>query len=76
MKAQLKRHGVKLFVGLLGLYLLFVMDLGGRSFARHVVRVFKTPEMRELGSEIANKVIDVASGAKRRAVLALGPTTD
>ena len=63
----LKKNGVRIFLGLVVAYLLFVMDLGDHSFAGHVVRILKTPESRELGNEIVDKVVTVASGAKHRA---------
>jgi hypothetical protein len=65
-----KDHGVRVLIGLVGVYLCFVTQLGDRSFAGHVFRILRTPEAQELGDEIAYKVVSVASGAKRRAELA------
>lgn len=71
MAAFLKKHGVKVFVGLVVAYLLFIMDLGDHTFAGHVVRILRTPESRELGHELVDKVVTVASGARHRALVAL-----
>jgi hypothetical protein len=65
-----KDHGVRVLIGLVGVYLCFLMQLGDRSFAGHVYRILRTPEAQELGEEIVDKVVSVASGAKRRAELA------
>ena len=65
-----KDHCVRLLIGLAGVYLCFLMQLGDRSFAGHVYRILRTPEAQELGDEIVDKVVNVASGAKRRAQLA------
>lgn len=66
----LKEHGVRVAAAVVVLYLLFLMQLGDRSFAGHVLRILRTPEAQELGDEIVEKVVSVASGAKRRAQLA------
>ena len=71
MRAFLKKNGVNVLIGLVAAYLLFVMDLGDHTFAGHVWRIMNTPESRELGNEIADKVVTVASGAKHRALAAL-----
>jgi hypothetical protein len=76
MVVLLKKHRLRVGMTLLALYGVFLMDLGGRSFANHVVRILKTPESRELGSELVGKATDAASGARRRAMLALGPSHD
>lgn len=67
----LKKNGVKIFLGLFAVYLVFLMDLGDHSFAGHVARILRTPESRELGNEIVDKVVTLASGAKHRALAAL-----
>ena len=66
----LKDHGLRLLAVLIGLHLCFIMELGDRSLAGHVVRILRTPESQELGDEIVAKVTSVASGAARRAQLA------
>jgi uncharacterized membrane protein (Fun14 family) len=66
----LKEHAVRVLALLVGVYLCFLMQLGDRSFAGHVLRILRTPEAEELGDEIAEKVVSLASGAKRRAELA------
>jgi hypothetical protein len=66
----LKEHAVRVLAVLVGVYLCFLMQLGDRSFAGHVLRILRTPEAEELGDEIAEKVVNLASGAKRRAELA------
>jgi len=66
-----KKNGVKVFLSLVVIYLLFIMDLGDHTFAGHIVRILRTPESRELGQEIVDKVVTVASGAKHRALAAL-----
>lgn len=65
-----KEFWVHVLVTLLGSYLFFVVQFGDRSFASHVLRILRTPEAQELGDEIVDKVVSVASGAKRRAQLA------
>ena len=67
----LKKNGVRIFLGLVAVYLVFLMDLGDHSFAGHVGRILRTPESRELGNEIVDKVVTLASGAKHRALAAL-----
>ena len=71
MGAFLKKNGVRLLLGLVVVYLIFIMDLGDHSFAGHVVRILRTPESQELGHELVQKVVTLASGAKERAMLAL-----
>jgi hypothetical protein len=71
MGPWLKKHGWQILVGLIAAYLLFVMDLGGRSFAGHVVRIAGTTEVRQLGQAVANKVVDVAGEAKRSVMSAI-----
>ena len=66
----LKEHAIRVLAVLVGVYLCFLMQLGDRSFAGHVLRILRTPEAQELGEEIADKVVSVVSGAKRRAELA------
>jgi hypothetical protein len=65
-----KDHGLRVLAVLAFVYLAFLMQLGDRSFAGHVWRILRTPEAQELGDEIAYKVSDLLSGAKRRAELA------
>lgn len=66
----LKDYGLRLLAVLIGLHLCFIMELGDRSFAAHVIRILKTPEAQELGDEIIVKATSFASGAARRAQLA------
>lgn len=66
-----KEHAVRVLGVLIGVYLCVLMQLGDRSFAGHVLRILRTPEAQELGEEIVEKVATVATGAKRRAELAL-----
>jgi hypothetical protein len=70
MAKYLKEHGLKVLGGFIVVYVLFIMQLGQRSFMGHVVRILKTPEAQELGDEVVDKVVTVASGARRRAQLA------
>ena len=72
----LRQHGLRVVGLLILLYILFLMPLGDHSFAGHVVRILKTPELQELGEEIVNKVDDVVGGAKRRVQLAFGRYRD
>jgi len=74
MRPLLKQHGWRLFFILLGFWAIFIMDLGGRSFATHLARILRTPESRELGSEMVAKVSELASAARRRVLLAFGPS--
>jgi hypothetical protein len=71
MGSFFKQNGIKIFLGLVVVYLLFIMDLGDHTFAGHAVRILKTPESRELGDEIVDKVVTLATGAKHRAMAAL-----
>jgi hypothetical protein len=66
----LKEHGLRVLAVLVGVYLCFIMPLGDRTFGGHVWRILRTPEAQELGDEIVIKVVDAASGARRRAELA------
>lgn len=66
----LKEHGLRVLAVLTVVYLIFIMQLGDRSFASHVWRILRTPEAQELGDEIVDKVATFVSGARRRAQLA------
>ena len=72
MGSLLKKEGWKIVAGVFVLYGLFVMDLDGHSFAGHVARIAQTPESRELGHAMLDKVVHVASGTRRRVMLAFG----
>jgi len=71
MGQWLKKHGWQLLLGLIAAYLVFVMDLGGHSLAGHVVRIAQTSEVRQLGSAVVDKILDVASEAKRGVLSAI-----
>ena len=57
----LKEHAVRVVAVLVGVYLCFLMQLGDRSFAGHVLRILRTPEAQELGEE------EVRAGQQPRA---------
>lgn len=65
MAQWLKKHGWQLFFGLIGSYMLFVMDWGGHSLAGHLLRISSTAESREFGGAIVEKVVGLAGEAKR-----------
>ena len=76
MRSFLTQHGLRLFGLLLAAYLVFIMELGGHTFAGHVVLILKTDESRELGRQIVAKLSSVASGAKHRAELAFSSDSE
>jgi len=51
----LKKHSWKVLAALGGFYvfyLIFLMNLGTRTFAQHLLRIATTPEAQDLASEV------------------------
>lgn len=66
---ELRRDWWRVVLGLFVIYLLFFMDLDGRSFAQHVLRIARTPETRDLGYAIGEKVARIMDNVRHRADL-------
>lgn len=64
-----KRDWWRFLLTLLVIWLVFFMDLEGRSFAQHVVRIATTPETQELGYAIGEKFGRMVDDVRRRADL-------
>jgi len=62
-----RRDWWRVVLGVFVIWLVFFMDLEGRSFAQHVVRIARTPETRELGYAIGEKFGRVFDDVRRRA---------
>ena len=62
----LKLHGLRLVLGAIVVYLIFFLSLGSRTFFQHVVRVWTTPEARELGYELQETIGSAALAVTRR----------
>lgn len=62
-----RRDWWRVVLGVFVIWLVFFMDLEGRSFAQHVIRIARTPETRELGYAIGEKVGRIMDDVRRRA---------
>ena len=62
-----KRDWWRILLGVLSVWLVFFMDLNGRSFASHMWRIANTPETHELGEAIGEKFSRFFHGVSRRA---------
>jgi hypothetical protein len=51
-----KTHWLRLILGVSAVYMIFLLNLGTRTMAGHLYRIFTTPEARECGSEIVSTV--------------------
>ena len=72
MVVFIKTYGLRLFLGLIVIYMLFFFSLGTRTFAQHVLRIGRTPEARELYSELGGTVASATSAVTRRIRAATG----
>lgn len=61
-----KQHGLKLFISLVAIYLVFFMSLGTRTFFQHLVRIARTPEVQELGEELVGTLASATNTVKRK----------
>jgi hypothetical protein len=61
-----KRDWWRILLGVLTVWLLFFMDLNGRSFVNHLWRIANTPETYELGEAIGEKFATFFRGVSRR----------
>ena len=62
----LKQHGLTVAISLVAVYLVFFLSLGTRTFAQHVLRIARTPEVQELGEELADTLASATDSVKRR----------
>ena len=62
-----RRDWWRFLLTLFVIWLVFLMDLEGRSFAQHVVRIATTPETKELGYAIGEKFGRMMDDVRRRA---------
>jgi hypothetical protein len=63
---DLKRDWWRILLGLFVIWLVFFMDLDGRSFASHLYRIVNTPETHELGDAIGDKFASLFHGVSDR----------
>jgi hypothetical protein len=61
-----KRDWWRILLGVFVVWLVFFMDLEGRSFAGHMLRIVNTPETHELGDAIGDKFATFFRGVSRR----------
>jgi hypothetical protein len=61
-----KRDWWRILLGVFVIWLVFFMDLEGRSFASHMLRIVNTPETHELGDAIGEKFSTLFRGISRR----------
>jgi hypothetical protein len=61
-----KRDWWRILLAVFAVWLVFFMDLDGRSFAGHLVRIVNTPETHELGDAIGDKFVSFFGGVRRR----------
>jgi hypothetical protein len=66
MANALKKNGAKIITALMAFYFIFIMNLGTRTFAQHVIRIATTPEARELGYEVFNTASEATHAVTRR----------
>lgn len=62
----LKQHGLTLAVSLVAIYLVFFLSLGTRTFAQHMLRIARTPEVQELGEELVDTLASATQSVKQR----------
>ena len=72
MVVFIRTYGLRVLLTLIVVYLLFFMSLGTRTFAGHVWRIARTPEARELYSELAGTISSTTSAVTRRLRAAAG----
>jgi hypothetical protein len=72
MVVFIKTYGLRLLLGLIGIYALFFLSLGTRTFAQHMLRIGRTPEARELYSELGGTIGSATSAVTRRIRAATG----
>ena len=60
------RYWWRILLTVLVVWLVFFMDLEGRSFAGHLRRIARTPETHELFDAIGYKVSSVFRGVRER----------
>lgn len=61
-----RRDWWRILLTVLVVWLVFIMDLEGRSFAGHLWRIANTPETHELGEAIGDKFATFFHGVSRR----------
>lgn len=75
MVVFVRTYGLRILLTLIVVYLLFFMSLGTRTFAAHVWRIARTPEARELYSEMAGTISSATSAVTRRLRAAAGDSS-
>lgn len=75
MVVFIKAYGLRLFLGLIAIYMVFFFSLGTRTLAQHVLRIGRTPEARELYSELGGTIGSATSAVTRRIRAATGGST-
>ena len=61
-----RRDWWRILLTVVVIWLVFIMDLEGRSFAGHLWRIANTPETHELGEAIGDKFATFFHGVSRR----------
>jgi hypothetical protein len=61
-----KRDWWRILLTVVVVWLVFIMDLEGRSFAGHLWRIANTPETHELGEAIGDKFATLFHGVRHR----------
>ncbi|MEY4581713.1 MAG: hypothetical protein RL701_6416 [Pseudomonadota bacterium] len=61
-----KKNGPKIAIALMVAYFVFVLNLGTRTFAQHVIRIATTPESKELAYEVFATASEATHAITRR----------
>jgi hypothetical protein len=67
-----RRFGLRLLSTALTVYIMFFVKFGNRNLFQHGMRIARTPEARELGSEIVAKVDSAKTVVTKRIGSAIG----
>jgi hypothetical protein len=68
----LRKFGVRLLSTAFTIYLVFFVKFGNRNLFQHGMRIARTPEARELGSEIIAKVDSAKTVVTKKIGSAIG----
>jgi hypothetical protein len=66
MAAFFSKFGLHLLVTVATIYFVFYVHIGSRTLFQHTVRIARTPEARELGSDIVEAVASAKTVVTRK----------
>jgi hypothetical protein len=67
LEPALKKNQAKIVAAILSIYFIFLLNLGTRTFAQHVLRIATTPESRALTYEVFATARGAAEAVMNRA---------